>query len=59
MKKAMEWDSYPTYSQYDSIMRFFAEEYPSLCRLDTIGTTLEGRLVMVLKISDNCNEDED
>lgn len=59
VKEAMEWDSYPTYRQYDSIMRFFSEEYPSLCLLDTIGTTPDGRLVLVLKISDNCREDED
>ncbi|HQG77984.1 MAG: T9SS type A sorting domain-containing protein [Bacteroidales bacterium] len=59
MRKAMEWDSYPTYRQYDSIMRFFAREYPSICMLDTIGTTLEGRLVMALKISDNCRMTED
>ncbi len=59
MRKAMEWDSYPTYRQYDSIMRFFAGEYPLICMLDTIGTTLEGRLVMALKISDNCRMVED
>mgnify|MGYP001056443019 CR=1 FL=1 len=59
VKGAMEWDLYPTYRQYDSIMRFFAEEYPSLCLLDTIGTTIGGRLVLALKISDNCQEDED
>jgi hypothetical protein len=58
MSEAMEWESYPSYTQYDSIMRFFASNYPSLCRLDTIGTSVKGRLVLVLKISDNCNADE-
>jgi hypothetical protein len=33
---AMNWDKYPTYSQYDSIMLSFEQLYPSLCRLDTI-----------------------
>ena len=56
---AMEWDSYPTYPQYDSIMRSFAQLYPSLCLLDTIGTSIYGKLVLVVKISDNVNEDED
>jgi hypothetical protein len=55
MSEAMEWESYPSYTQYDSIMRFFTKTYPSLCRLDTIGTSIKGRLILALKISDNCN----
>lgn len=58
MAEAMEWDSYPSYPQYDSIMRFFASTYPELCLLDTIGTSVNGRLVLVLKISDRCTDDE-
>jgi hypothetical protein len=58
MSEAMEWDSYPSYTQYDSIMRFLASSYPLLCVLDTIGTSINGRLVLVLKISDNCKVDE-
>lgn len=58
VSSAMEWDSYPTYTQYDSIMRKFQADYPQLCQLDTIGTSILGRLVLVLKISDNVNDDE-
>lgn len=58
MIEAMEWDSYPSYPQYDSIMRFLASSYPLLCMLDTIGTSVNGRLILVLKISDNCKVDE-
>ena len=58
LTEAMEWDSYPSYTQYDSIMRSLASSYPSLCMLDTIGTSINGRLVLVLKISDNCKVDE-
>lgn len=58
MSQAMEWETYPTYTQYDSIMRFFASNYPSLCRLDTIGTSIRGKIVMALKISGNSNRDE-
>jgi Zinc carboxypeptidase/Secretion system C-terminal sorting domain len=56
----MNWDQYPTYSQYDSIMQSFVKLYPSLCQLDTIGTSVNGKLVLALKISDNAaiNEDE-
>jgi hypothetical protein len=58
MAKAMEWDVYPTWSQLDSIMRSFASLYPSLCRLDTIGTSINGKTILALKISDNCLTDE-
>ncbi|HPF04069.1 MAG TPA: M14 family zinc carboxypeptidase, partial [Bacteroidales bacterium] len=57
--QAVEWESYPTYSQYDSIMRSFAALYPDLCVLDTIGISNYGKLVLALKISDNATMDED
>jgi hypothetical protein len=56
--KAFAWDTYPTYTQYDSIMQSFVLNYPSLCSLDTIGTSINGKLVFALKISDNPSEDE-
>jgi hypothetical protein len=58
LNEAMAWQTYPTYTQYDSIMRKFASDYPALCRLDTIGTSIDGRLVLVLMISDNVTSDE-
>jgi murein tripeptide amidase MpaA len=57
--QAMQWDNYPTYSQYDSIMQSFAKQYHALCHLDTIGTSVNGKLVLALKISDNAAVDED
>lgn len=59
MKQALGWDTYPTYSQYDSIMKSFVDAYPSLCKLETIGTSINGKLVQVLKVSDNPAVDED
>jgi len=59
LNQAMEWDKYPTYSQYDSIMQSFSTLYPTLCHLDTIGTSVNGRLILALKISDNAGTDED
>lgn len=59
MKQAMAWDAYPTYTQYDSIMKSFQALYPSLCNLDTIGSSVLGKRVLVLKISDNVKSDED
>ena len=58
MIKAPGWDTYPTYTQYDSIMQSFTVNYPSLCHLDTIGTTINGKMVLALKISDNAGYDE-
>ena len=57
--QAMDWDKYPTYTQYDSIMQSFATLYPSLCHLDTIGTSVNGKLVLALEISGNIADDED
>jgi len=59
VSQAMEWDTYPSYTQYDSIMQSFQTLYPSLCHLDTIGTSVNGKLVLALKISDNAAIDED
>jgi hypothetical protein len=56
--QAVEWDTYPTYTQYDSIMRLFTVQYPSLCQLDTVGYTIYNKLVLVLKISDNVTSNE-
>ncbi|MGD0340915.1 MAG: M14 family zinc carboxypeptidase [Bacteroidales bacterium] len=58
VNEAMEWTSYPTYTQYDSIMHAFAVTYPSLCMLDTIGQTNDGKYVLALKISGNVATDE-
>jgi hypothetical protein len=58
MAEAMEWNTYPTYQQYDSVLKSFASLYPTLCILDTIGTTNYSKQVLVLKISDNPQADE-
>jgi zinc carboxypeptidase/carboxypeptidase family protein len=59
VSKAMDWETYPTYTQYDSIMRSFASTYPDLCSLDTIGTSIYGKLLLTLKISDNVSVHEE
>ncbi len=47
------WDFYPTYEGYIEMMNQFASEYPDLCRIINIGTTYEGRELLVANISDN------
>jgi hypothetical protein len=52
------WDAYPKYSEYVAKMQYWAVTYPSLCTLQSIGTTPNGRKLFVLKISDNATADE-
>jgi len=52
------WDRYPTYDVYVQMLQEMANNYPNICRLDTIGFSQEGRLILVLKISDNPDLDE-
>lgn len=51
-------EKYPSYNEYDSIMQAFAQNYPSLCVLDTFGYSVEGRMLLVVKLSDNATSDE-
>jgi hypothetical protein len=51
--EAMQWHSYPTWEQYDTIMHRIAGQWPGVCVLDTIGYSVLGRAVLALKISDN------
>ena len=48
------------HSQHTAIemMQAFAQEHPDICRLDTIGFSVKGRLLLCLKISDNAHQEE-
>lgn len=52
------WDRYPTYPLYVEMMQAFAQDYPEICRLDTIGYSVEDRLILCLKISDSVDKEE-
>lgn len=58
IEEMQDWNRYPTYGVYLEMMRNFAETYPQICRLDTIGKSVQNRLILCLKISDNVNEEE-
>ena len=45
------WDRYPTYEVYIEMMERFVQNYPTLCRLDTIGTSVQNRLILSLAIT--------
>lgn len=57
-KETYEWDTYPTYESYVEIMYQFATDYPALCVVENIGNSVEGREILVAKISDNVDQDE-
>jgi PKD repeat protein len=57
-KQITSWDYYPTYNAYLTLMQQFAQTYPNLCRLDTIGTSVNGRLILSAIISDNVGLNE-
>ena len=58
LPEALTFQKYPTYDQYVEMMQKFASDYPHICKLDTFGTSIEGRLLLALKISDNPDVDE-
>ena len=58
LTEALTFQKYPTYDQYVEMMQHFAIQHPDICRLDTFGTSVEGRLLLALKISDNVEQDE-
>ncbi len=53
------WDAYPTYDAYITMMNNFVAQYPNICQMVNIGTTTEGRQLIAVKISDNPNAEED
>lgn len=46
-----QWNAYPTYDLYVAFMQHLADDYESLCHLDTIGISAEGRLILALQIA--------
>jgi hypothetical protein len=45
--------SYHSYTEHTAMMRNWASLYPSICVMESIGPTYEGRWIYGLKISDN------
>ena len=51
------WDRYPTYDTYLAMMAGWVEEFPTLCHVDTIGTSVRGRLILSMYIETQGDED--
>jgi hypothetical protein len=48
-----DWNAYPAHYEYLDFLHGLLAEYPDICRLDTLGMSIGGRPIMVLKITDN------
>ena len=53
------WDRYPTYAVYLEMMHNYAINYPTLCKMDTVGYSVNNRPIITMVISDNIGTDED
>lgn len=53
-----EWNTYPTYLQYITLMNDFATNYPDICSLHEIGESINGHKILAVKISDNVSDKE-
>jgi len=58
LAEALTFQKYPTYDQYVEMMQKFASDHPHICKLDTFGTSVEGRLLLALAISDHPGKEE-
>lgn len=50
VEEMADWDRYPTYDTYLEMMRRWVATYPTLCHVDTIGTSVQGRLILSMYI---------
>jgi len=51
--------AYYTYAEMQAALDSLAARFPALTRIDTIGTSIEGRFIRAIKISDNAALDEE
>ncbi len=56
--ESYDWDEYPTYSGYITMMNKFASDYPDKCKIVEVGESIQGRKLLFAVVSDNVTEDE-
>ncbi len=54
----LEWDKYPTYDGYLTLMQGLQTKYPDKVKLTELGTSVNNKKLIVAKVSDNVTEDE-
>jgi hypothetical protein len=62
LQRLGEWDAYPTYDEYITMMQGYAERYPELCQVYELGSStslIRPHKLLAVKISDNPQLEED
>ena len=52
------WNYYPSYLEYIEMMQSFADSFPDICKIHSIGTLSSGREILIAQISDNVGQKE-
>ncbi len=52
MKHTYQYDHYYLYAEIEQILKDWAEKYPAYTKLETIGTTYEGRSIYIMAVTD-------
>ena len=55
-RAAYDWDQYPTYEAYESMMFQFATDHPDKCEIITLGTLASGRKILIAHINNGSGE---
>ena len=59
VEEMSNWDKYPSYDLFVAMMYQFQTDYPEICKVENIGDSYDGREILIAKISDNVNQEED
>ena len=57
VEQMASWNRYPTYAVYLEMMQRWADEFPHLCHVDTIGTSVNGRLILSMYLQPQTDDD--
>ena len=57
VEQMASWNRYPTYETYLAMMQRWTEEFPTLCHVDTIGRSVQGRLILSMYIEPQTDDD--
>ena len=57
VEQMASWDRYPTYPVYLEMMQRWVDIFPQLCHVDTIGTSVNGRLILSMYIQPQTVDD--
>ncbi len=55
-KSSNSWDYFPTYPAYVEMMADFETNFPHLCEIVSIGTTVNGREILYAKLTNQLND---